>query len=432
LPPSRQAHTLVPRTPGSGVHFDSTSETLLQAARTLLEQNTRTGERGGRGFTYTIPSPDRYRFQWFWDSCFHAVVWARLDAERAAEELRALLVHQTAAGLLPHVIFWDSSLLRRVSWQTLESAGAPWRRPQATAMMQPPVIAQAVEAVVEAGGEAFLEEALPALERYYRFLARDRDPDRDGLISTISQFESGLDYCPAYDPAWRRGPPGARRLALSARLPQLVNRVVDYDLDRVFALNPRLRADLLVNSVYADGLVALAHLAGRCGRAPLESWAQERAGAVREQLLERCYDEHQGLFFDLSGPRVKTILSLMPLLVPGLPAEVAGRLLEHLTDPREFWPAFPVPSVALDEPSFSRDSLVDGRRRIWRGPCSPSTNWLLARALRGLGRHDLADELAERSRRLVEQGGFNEFYDPVGGAPVGAPRFSWATLAAVM
>jgi len=336
------------------------------------------------------------------------------------------------------VIFWDTSLLRRVSWQTLESAGAPWRRPRATAMIQPPVIAQAVEAVVESGGEALLDEALPALERYYRFLARDRDPDRDGLISTISQFESGLDFSPAYDPARWRGRPGARRLALAARLPQVVNRVVDYDLDLVFALNPRHREDLLVNSVYADGLLALSRLAGRRGKASLEAWAEERGSAVRERLLERCYDERRGLFFDLAGPlelraaRVKTILSLMPLLVQGLPDEVSGRLLEHLTNPREFWPAFPVPSVALDEPSFSRDSLVDGRRRIWRGPCSMSTNWLLARALRREGHHDLADELAERSRRLVEQGGFNEFYDPVGGAPVGAPRFGWATLAAVM
>ena len=67
-------------------------------------------------------------------------------------------------------------------------------------MIQPPVIAQAVEAIVEAGGEAFLDEALPALERYYRYLATERDPDRDDLISIIAQFESGLDFSPAYDP----------------------------------------------------------------------------------------------------------------------------------------------------------------------------------------------------------------------------------------
>ena len=61
-----------------------------------------------------------------------------------------------------------------------------------------------------------------------------------------------------------------------------------------------------------------------------------------------------------------------------------------------------------------------------------NTNWLLAHGLRRHGRDDLADEIAVRSRRLVERGGFNEFYDPLDGTPVGAHRFGWATLAAVI
>src|SRR5262249_26136940 len=75
-------------------------------------------------------------------------------------------------------------------------------------------------------------------------------------------------------------------------------------------------------------------------------------------------------------------------------------------------------------------SRVDGRRRIWRGPCSLNTNWLLATGLRRHGRHDLAGEIAARSRALVERGGFNEFFDPLDGTPVGEPEFGWATLAA--
>ena len=68
-------------------------------------------------------------------------------------------------------------------------------------MIQPPVLAQAVEAV----GDPLAAEALPAVERYYRFLARERDPDGDGLISIIAQFESGLDFSPAYDPRLAAG-----------------------------------------------------------------------------------------------------------------------------------------------------------------------------------------------------------------------------------
>src|SRR6185312_14891018 len=194
----------------------------------------------------------------------------------------------------------------------------------------------------------------------------------------------------------------------------------------------------LVNSVYADGLRALARLAGRVGEAELERWAESAAARVLAALLDRCYDERRGLFFNLDGPRerradrVETIISLAPLLLADLPPGVATRLVEHLTEPSEFWAPFPVPSVALDERAFSSRSFVDGSRRIWRGPCSLSTNWLLWLGLRRHGHPELADELAGRGRELVERGGFNEFYDPLGGEAVGEPQFGWATLAAVM
>jgi hypothetical protein len=409
---------------------------LLDQARKLLESNTRTAAANGRQFRFSVPSANRYRFQWFWDSCFHAIVWARLDVERAMDELRAIFSAQDEDGLLPHVIFWDSQEITGISWQYLESRGLATREPRATAMMQPPVIAQAVEAVVDAGGGTFLAEALPALERYYRYLATARDPDGHGLISVITQFETGLDYSPAFD--LKLGAGSARGLELGARVPQLLNKIADYRLEVIFLLNPRQCEDVLVNSVYADGLLSLARLADRAGSDTLSDWARRQAVIVRNALLEGCYDERRGLFFNLRGRRrrrsadVKTIGSLMPLLLPDLPEEVEARLLEHLTDPREFLAKHPVPSVALDEATFSPVSYIDGQRRIWRGPCSMSTNWLIARGLRQRGRTDLADALAERSRELVEREGFNEFYNPLTGLPVGEPGLGWATLAAVM
>ena len=122
----------------------------------------------------------------------------------------------------------------------------------------------------------------------------------------------------------------------------------------------------------------------------------------------------------------------MPLLIEALPNEIATRLVEHLADPREFWSPFPVPSVALDEPSFIPTAELRGARCIWRGPCAPNTNWLLARGLRRHGFDELADTLAGRSRELAERGDFNEFYNPLTGAPVGAPDFGWGTIIAVI
>ena len=60
---------------------------------------------------------------------------------------------------------------------------------------------------------------------------------------------------------------------------------------------------MLVNSVYADGLRALARLAATAGEGELARWAEAQAVRTLAALLERCYDERPGLFFNLDGPR---------------------------------------------------------------------------------------------------------------------------------
>jgi hypothetical protein len=414
---------------------------LLPRALELLEANTQTAERDGRRFRFSVPSLRHYPFQWFWDSCFHAVVWSRADLDRARDELRGLLHWQAPSGLIPHVVFWDRRRVSTFSWHYLESSGRyRWLpltgRPWTTAGIQPPVIAQAVERIVDAGADGgFLAETLPALERYYRYLAVERDPDGDGLISVISQFETGLDFSPAHDEAIGARRPWPPALFVRSRARQAANKLLAFDAARIAGRLRHHQEDVLVNAVFGQGLRSLARLAARAGSSGLAEWADAAAGRVTEALLERSYDERRGLFFNLAGREerrgsVKTVHSLMPLLLEDLPGEVAARLVEHLTDPSEFWAPYPVPSVALDEPSFTRDHRLWGFRYIWRGPLSMNTNWFLVHGLRAHGYGAVADEIAARSLGLVERGGFNEFYDPIGGAPVGAERFGWATLAA--
>jgi glycogen debranching enzyme len=414
-------------------------EELAERARELLEANTQTAVRDGRTFVFSVPSVRAYPFQWFWDSCFHAIVWARFDTERAKEELRGFVAHQEPDGFIPHVLFWNAGRMRRspLHWHYLETRDPllflPWRpKPPTSAHMQPPVLAQAVERVVEASGDAaFLAEALPVLERYHRWLLAARDPDGDGLVSIIAQFESGLDFSPAYDVGGSSHPAVVQ---IRARWPELVNKLrYRYDLGRIFRHAAHHQEDVLVNAVHGDALESLARLAERGGRPELAEWAHAQASRVVEALLERSWDPAAGLFWNLRGPdespsRRPTVISLAPLMLP-LPPEVAGRLVEHLVDPREFWAPFPVPSVSLAEPSFAPGTRIRGHRLIWRGPTSMNTNWLLVRGLRRHGFADVADRIAERSRELARASGFNEFYDPENGRPVGAERFGWATLA---
>lgn len=57
--------------------------------------------------------PSHYPFQWYWDSCFSAVVGRRLDPTRAPAEFESLLGAQHDDGLIGHTIFRDTPLNRR-------------------------------------------------------------------------------------------------------------------------------------------------------------------------------------------------------------------------------------------------------------------------------------------------------------------------------
>ena len=65
------------------------------------------GERNGVPYGYTRPSPTRYPWQWYWDSCFAAIVWRRFDPERSRSELESILRASREDGFVGHVIFWD-------------------------------------------------------------------------------------------------------------------------------------------------------------------------------------------------------------------------------------------------------------------------------------------------------------------------------------
>ncbi len=78
---------------------------LEQAARELLDRNWREGSYRGRDFAFSVPSPRSYPWQWYWDSCFHAIVRRRWEPEHARRELETLL-NASEDGFIGHTVFW--------------------------------------------------------------------------------------------------------------------------------------------------------------------------------------------------------------------------------------------------------------------------------------------------------------------------------------
>ncbi len=393
------------------------------AAERVLRANWREGHRSidGVAYAFTCPATPRYRHQWYWDSCFHALAWRHFDTGRARAELRTLVRAGRLDGFIPHTAFWDRpAYWRRAPFYGTHTVfGAT-----ATSTIGTPLIALAWELVAESSQDdpGFATEALPQLRLHYDWLARQRDVDGDGLLTIIHPDESGLDDSPKYDEVfgWMRHDKfgffwlieRCRRLSYDARM--IVERYEEHV------------EDVLVNVFYALALRALARLDSEQG----ERFC-ERAARVEQALLERCYDERTGLFFDLAGGderqvRVSTWSSLAPLALEEIPEDVRRRLVEqHLLDATRYWAQCGIPSVAIDEPSFKPGF---SRWRCWRGPSWMNTAWLLVPAMRSLGYYEEARRVVASLELSVDRYGFREYYNPLSGRGLAARGFGFSTL----
>jgi hypothetical protein len=404
---------------------------MTDAVRALYDRNRQRGyaEWCQREYDFVCPSMGTYPFQWFWDSCFHAVALSHVDVERSRIEIRSLLANQQPDGFIAHVTFWQRERFEDL----LSTYAIAYRTPYLSDCMQPPVLAEAVAAgATGAGGDDYLKEILPKVRRYFDWLDRMRDPDRDGLVATLQPDESGLDHTPKYDDYL--GVSGAVLGDYTAAWERVAHpyATIRREHARMFALDRFIDEDVFVNTIYAENQRVLGDLLERSGDDTGAREMRARATRTAAAIVDKCFDETTGLFFDLAGERermlkVNTVSCLLPILLPELPTACAGALIRHIEDPAEYAAAYPVPSVAMNEPSYRTPTAEN--KLVWRGPTWINSNWYMARGLRRHGRPDLARRIEDRSAALVEGAGFREYYDPQTGQGFGAQDFSWTALA---
>ncbi|MFA5865825.1 MAG: trehalase family glycosidase [Phycisphaerae bacterium] len=138
---------------------------------------------------------------------------------------------------------------------------------------------------------------------------------------------------------------------------------------------------------------------------------------LAEQVRRHLWHEKDGMFYDRdleTGEHVavKSVACFWPMIAGQATGEQALRLMKHLSDPAEFFTSVPVPSVALNDPTFSLD--------CWRGPTWLSQPYWVMQGLCRYGYYDLADQIGRRSldhaaKMLSEHGTIFEFYHPTGG-----------------
>ena len=393
------------------------SDQVMAIAEETLRGNWLEGERDGVEYGYSRPSPKHYPWQWYWDSCFHAIVWRRFDPGRAERELRTLLAGGSEEGFIGHTIFWHG----HVDWQRRWAYNVTSRTARNTSTIQPPLLAWAWRIAV---GDPSAE---PRIGAHHRWLEANRDLDGDGLLWIVQPDESGLDSSPKFDPIW------GRRAHAHLLFPFLIarNRGMDWDARRVLDAGGPVVCEVVVNVLWCLARIA----AGE--------------PSITPALIDRLWDERRGLFLDLARgevaharqldavgedrrARISTWSALAPLALPDLPEEIGRRLVEeHLLDPHRYWLSHPPTSVSAEEPSFEPgDWRGVISRRYWRGPTWINSAWLI---WLGLLRHGYDPEAMEMAKVLCEaviRERLHEFYEPRSGEGLGAKDFGWSSLIA--
>jgi mannosylglycerate hydrolase len=412
---------------------DSAQEQLIEQARAVLAGN----DMG----SFVRPGRDLYPHQWNWDSALIAIGLAGVDPARGRAEVRSLLRGQWQDGMVPHIVFHVSDPDYSPGpelWGSAACDGAPGVA--TSGITQPPVLATAVRVLHEADPDVgFLEEVVPALERWHRWLHAIRS-NQNGLVVVLHPWEAA-DNSPRFDAALARISV-VESMAIERTDRSVVaaeQRPTDDDYVRYRYLVEHLRereyrpasledepfvfVDLTFNSILAtaeDDLAVLWRELGEDG-----SRAREAADRLRAALSER-WDDERALYVEDGGDETvgETIDGLFPLY-GGVPTPAQARRLfdEALWAPDRFGPSpeapWPVTSASKASPAFDA-------RRYWRGPVWVNVNWFLVRGLEQAGLDTEAKQLAELTVDLVSRSGFVEYYEPTTGAPLGARDFSWS------
>lgn len=305
-------------------------------------------------------TPDRWphRHMWIWDSAFHAIGLRHISHKWAEDAIKAVLALQRDDGFIPHMMTPDGS--------------------EDSDIIQPPVLAWGAWKVYESSGNLdFLAYVYPRVAKMLDYDCTARDTDSNGLSEWESGGASGMDNSPRFD--------------------QPLKDAVDLNC-------------YIVNDMRHLALIAR-DLGDEEDARDWERQADERARRINGVL----WDPETRFYYDNSPDgslvRIKTEAGLTPLFAGVCDQGQAAALVEHLTNPDEFWRAFPVPSVSADEPTFCDN--------MWRGPTWINFNYFLIEGLRRYGYREVAEELRKRTlsevaRWHARDGIIYEYYDSEG------------------
>ena len=359
------------------------------------------------GGGYTAPNRQRYPWQWLWDSCFHALIWAELGDDRGLDELAQILGAADASGCVPHMAYQLDPRHHADFWGRVGASG----------ITGPPMYGHALAELGRRGAhvpERLVAAAAGGLEFLLDRRARHIE---SGLVLLCHPWETGADNDPRWDDFCNGG---FNQKRWFDRKGELLDGI-----ERSAGGSPLSNPKFAAASAGFSALVAFnaLELAGATGA--LETTAARRlADAVRDRWDADLRSYTDAGDAERGSGRIRTAYGLLGLLVESDPGRVTS-IAAEVTDSRALGGACGPAGVHRAEPTFAA-------RTYWRGPSWPQLDYLLWLGLRRAGRHDAATALAQTTTVGAEKSGLAEYWDSDDGTGLGAIPQSWAGLVLLM
>lgn len=389
---------------------------------------------------YTVPTHGLYPFQWNWDSALSALGLFHIDEDRAWREIETLFDHQWEDGMVPHIIFHKEDEGYFPGPEVYDT-----RRPVPTSgLTQPPVTGFAVRRLFDRATDKDMARRralalLPKIARWHNWFYSARDPQGTGLVAVIHPWETGRDNSIDWDDAFERVPtegvgefqrrdiqhadpahrPTQEQYKRYIWLVQLF-RGLGWDNTKLHDASPFRVVDPGFNAILLRSCMDLADLAEALGETALalDQRAQAEQGLdALETLWSDAYQQY--LCYDrvtkaqIDSPSVGGLIPAFAPIAPNRAAAIAAHI-----DELGSRVTYLIPSHDPDAPGYNGE-------RYWRGPAWLIVNYMVADGLERDGHTATAERIVADSLKLIEVGGFSEYFDPMTGAPCGGPEFTW-------
>jgi hypothetical protein len=363
---------------------------------------------GGDGlapYPYMASSAFMYPNQFFWDEFFHSILLTDLnDPELPYLFIRNFNIAQAPDGGMPGGCSITQDFEKYYKEVTEQGSND----------MQPIAVAVTMKYLKDKPGwtKDKIKVMYEMYDKYVLWLYKSKDKNKNGLVEYTNSFNSGADDSPRFDGLY----PGGNHIGLMEAVEGLEQNVwlslMHYNLSEMATM-------------LGDPKASKAH--------------KQKASNLEEKIEKYMWNEADGMYYDINTVtqkqiKVKSAFTFMAMFLKNARKDRIERLVkEHLTNPKEFWTNYPVPSVALSESTFTQGTM-------WRGPVWPNINWLICLGLEQQGFKNIAKELAGKTVEMMGpqyEGDvctrgprFNEWFNPITGEAYGNENMSWGCGAA--